>query len=210
MNLIFDFDGTLVDSMPYWAGAHIEALRDAGIPAPDGFINTITPLGNLGASKYTISLGLDVSLDEYLTQLNRRLYREYTTRVPLKESVYDALTALRKAGHRLFVLTASPHVYLDDCLKLHGVYDLFDKVWSIDDFGMVKSDTAIYVAAAERIGAPISECVFFDDNEIAITTAKKAGMYAVAVFDETSADRRDAISAAVDKYIDTFADLPIF
>ena len=73
MNLIFDFDGTLVDSMPYWAGAHIEALREAGIAVPEGFVNTITPLGNLGASKHTISLGLDVSLDEYLTELNRRL-----------------------------------------------------------------------------------------------------------------------------------------
>ena len=107
------------------------------------------------------------------------------------------------------MLTASPHVYLDDCLKINGIYDLFEKIWSIDDFGMVKSDTAIYVAAAERIGAPVSECVFFDDNEIAITTAKKAGMYAVAVFDQTSADRRDSISAATDKYIDTFADLLI-
>ena len=209
MNLIFDFDGTLVDSMPYWAGAHIEALREAGIAVPEGFVNTITPLGNLGASKHTISLGLDVSLGGYLTELNRRLYREYTTRVPLKETVYDTLTALRAEGHRLFVLTASPHVYLDDCLKINGIYDLFEKIWSIDDFGMVKSDTAIYVAAAERIGAPVSECVFFDDNEIAITTAKKAGMYAVAVFDQTSADRRDSISAAVDKYIDTFADLLI-
>ena len=210
MNYIFDFDGTLVDSMPYWAGAHISALEEHGIPVPDGFVNTITPLGNLGASKYTVSLGLECSLDEYLTALNTRLYSEYTTRVPLKAHVKDTLQKLRKAGHRLFVLTASPHLYLDDCLCLHGVHDLFDEVWSIDDFGMVKSYTAIYLAAAERIGASVSECVFVDDNEIAITTARAAGMYAVAVFDESSADRRESIAAAVDKYIDTFAELPIF
>jgi HAD superfamily hydrolase (TIGR01509 family) len=210
MNYIFDFDGTLVDSMPYWAGAHIKALEDAGIPIPDGFVNTITPLGNLGASKYTISLGLSASLDEYLSSLNERLYREYTTRVPLKSHVHETLLKLKACGHRLFVLTASPHFYLDDCLKGLGIYDLFDAVYSIDDFGMVKSDTAIYVATANRIGASVSDCVFVDDNEIAVATSKAAGMYAVGVYDESSKDRQNSIAAIADAYAVTFAELPIF
>ena len=62
MKYIFDFDGTLVDSMPTWAGVHINALKNGGIPVPDGFVNTITPLGNYRASQYTVSLGLDISL----------------------------------------------------------------------------------------------------------------------------------------------------
>ena len=46
---LFDFDGTLVDSMGTWAGVHMQALRDGGIPVPDDFVNTITPLGNYRA-----------------------------------------------------------------------------------------------------------------------------------------------------------------
>ena len=210
MNYIFDFDGTLVDSMPYWAGAHIQALEAANSPIPEGFVNTITPLGNLGASKYTISLGLSASLDEYLTALNERLYREYTTRVPLKSHVRETLLKLRECGHKLYVLTASPHFYLDDCLKGLGIYYLFDKVYSIEDFGMVKSDTAIYLAIAKRIGSCVRDCVFVDDNEIAVSTSKAAGMYAVGVYDETSSDRKESITAIADAYAVTFAELPIF
>ena len=87
---------------------------------------------------------------------------------------------------------------------------LFDKVYSIEDFSMVKSDTAIYLATAERIGASVSDCVFVDDNEIAVSTSKAAGMYAVGVYDESSRDRRESITAIADTYAVTFAELPIF
>ena len=57
MHYLFDFDGTLVDSMPTWSGVHVNALKSAGIPVPADFVQTITPLGNYRASQYTISLG---------------------------------------------------------------------------------------------------------------------------------------------------------
>ena len=53
----FDLDGTLLDSMELWAGTHRKALEDAGIPVPENFVETITPLGNQGASEFVISLG---------------------------------------------------------------------------------------------------------------------------------------------------------
>ena len=208
MIYIFDFDGTLVDSMPTWSGVHVNALKSAGIPVPDDFVQTITPLGNYRASQYTISLGLDVSLESYLDFVSKTLYEAYTTRIELRSGVKEKLSELKAAGHSLNVLTASPHHYLDPCLRRHGIYDLFDKVWTIEDFGYTKAQTIIYTEAARRLDASIDRCVFVDDNATAVETANKAGMYTVGIFDETSKDFAPQLKAVSDLYIEDFSQIP--
>ena len=208
MIYIFDFDGTLVDSMPTWSGVHVNALKSAGIPVPDDFVQTITPLGNYRASQYTISLGLDVSLESYLDFVSKTLYEAYTTRIELRSGVKEKLLELKAAGHSLNVLTASPHHYLDPCLRRHGIYDLFDKVWTIEDFGYTKAQTIIYTEAARRLDASIDRCVFVDDNATAVETAKKTGMYTVGIFDETSKDFAPQLKAVSDLYIEDFSQIP--
>ena len=208
MHYLFDFDGTLVDSMPTWSGVHVNALKSAGIPVPADFVQTITPLGNYRASQYTISLGLDVSLEDYLAHVSKTLYEAYTTRIPLRPGVTEKLLELQRAGHSLNVLTASPHHYLDPCLRRHGIFDLFDNVWTIDDFGYTKAQTIIYTEAAQRLGAPVEGCVFVDDNAGAVATAKTAGMYTVGIFDETSRDFAPQLKAACHLYIEDFSQVP--
>ena len=204
---LFDFDGTLVDSMPTWAGAHIKALTDAGIEVPEGFVQTITPLGNYRASEYTIALGLEISLEDYLKRLSEYLYGEYTTRIVLKPNVKEVLNKLKGEGSHVHVLTASPHLYVDPCLKRLGVYELFEQVWTVDDFGMTKAETAIYTEAARRLGAEIGECVMVDDNFTAIETAQKAGMQTLAVYDASSAVSEPALSRLADRYIHNFKEV---
>ena len=61
---LFDFDGTLVDSMPYWAGAMLDVLDTYGIKYSDDIIRIITPLGSLGTAEYFQKLGLDLTIEE--------------------------------------------------------------------------------------------------------------------------------------------------
>ncbi|MBR6793188.1 MAG: HAD family phosphatase [Clostridia bacterium] len=204
---LFDFDGTLVDSMPTWAGMHIRALEDAGITVPENFVETITPLGNYRASEYTVSLGLDISLEDYLERLSKALYHEYTTHIVLKPHVKEILTKLKSEGIAVHVLTASPHLYVDPCLQRLGVYDLFEKVWTIDDFGMTKAQTEIYQEAANRLEAAIENCTMVDDNYTAIATAQKAGMQTLAVYDASSAASEEALSKLADRYIYDFKEV---
>lgn len=208
MVYLFDFDGTLVDSMPTWSGIHVNALRNAGIEVPDNFVQTITPLGNFRASQYTLSFGLNISLEDYLSHVSKALYEAYTTRIALRDNVKGKLLELKAAGHSLNVLTASPHDYLDPCLARHGIYDLFDNVWTIDDFGCTKAQTVIYTAAAQRLGVPVSECVFVDDNTTAVDTARQAGMRTIGIYDETSRDFAPQLKTASDLYIEDFSQIP--
>jgi len=204
---LFDFDGTLVDSMPHWARAMVGVLDDHGIPHGDDIVKIITPLGTKGTIEYFISLGLELPLEEIKAEIFARLVPLYRDVIVDKPHVAACLRAMRREGMHLHILTASPHEYLDPCLKRIGLYDLFDNVWSSDDFGTGKTDPAIYAAAAERIGAAVSEVVFLDDNIHADRTAMLAGMRVIGVYDDTSADSEEEMRASLDGYVKDFSEL---
>lgn len=204
---LFDFDGVLVDSMEFWAGLHKQTLQDAGIPVPEDFVQTITPLGNYYAAKHTLSLGVDIPLEAYLEQIYKKLYHGYTTHIALKDHVRETLLRLKQAGISVNVLTASPHYYVDPCLQRGGIFDLFDNVWTIDDFGLTKNQPEIYRQAAARLGAEVTRCTMFDDNFTAISTAKEAGLKTVAVYDSTSKAAEAAMRATADRYVYDFSEI---
>ena len=205
---LFDFDGTLVDSMPTYSALMLRILDEHGVEYGDDIIKIITPLGYNGTATYfTEKLGMDKSHD-YLTSLMLKYAVDaYTNVVPAKEHVIESLRELKARGASLNVLTASPHEALDPCLKRLGIFDMFDNVWSCNDFATTKADPAIYEMAAERIGVDVSEVIFLDDNLNADKTAKQAGMVVYGVYDESSAEYVDEMKAATDKYIYDFREL---
>ncbi len=202
MTYLFDFDGTLVDSMPTYAAIMSKMLDDYNIEYGEDLIKIITPLGyRLTARYYREKLGHPLPEDEIVSKLQADAVHAYTHLVQAKEGVIEALKALHARGDHLNVLTASPHSMLDPCLKRLGVWDLFDNVWSCEDFGMGKSDPAIYRAAAEQMGVSVSEVVFVDDNYNADKTAKEAGCTVYGIFDESSRAYEAEICSVVDRYL---------
>lgn len=204
---LFDFDGTLVNSMPIWSAVMKKILDDTNTPYGDDIIKIITPLGAVGTAKYFMELGSPLSLEEILNKMSENLVREYTENVPAKEGVIETLKAMKERGDSINVLTASPHITLDPCLKRLGIFDLFDFVWSCDDFGTGKADPNIYRLAAEKLGKRVEEVIFIDDNLGADKTAKSAGMTVYGIYDESSAEYEEEMKAATDKYIYNFKEL---
>ena len=105
------------------------------------------------------------------------------------------------------ILTASPHITLDACLKRLGLWELFDNVWSCDDFHTTKADPQIYVMAAEKMNRAVEDVLFLDDNLNADLTAKSAGMLVCGVYDESSKDYVKQMKVATDFYIYDFKEL---
>lgn len=206
-NYIFDFDGTLVDSMPTFAAVMLKILDENGIAYGEDIIKIITPLGYGGTAEYFIGMGIKSTVPELTDKMNEYARYEYENRIPAKETVIETLMELLRQGARLNVLTASPHIALDPCLKRLGIYDLFENVWSCDDFKTTKADPEIYKMAAEKIGVPVSEVLFLDDNYNADKTAKAAGMKVCGVYDASSEENADEIKAICDHYIKDMSEL---
>jgi len=207
MNYLFDFDGTLVDSMPIYAAMMLGILEENGIPHEKDIIKVTTPLGYPGTAKLFHDMGLDRPVEEIIAVMNERAVKAYTYDVPAKEHVIAALRRLKARGDGLHILTASPHAMLDPCLKRLGIWDLFINVWSCDDFAATKADPDIYRMAAEKIGRPADEIWFLDDNLGADRTAKEAGMRVCGVYDDSSKEYADEIRSAADAYIEDFSQI---
>lgn len=207
LNYLFDFDGVLVDSMPVWAGTYVKMLQSNGIPVPEGFVRKITPLGNSGAADCLIEAGLPMSKEDITAFAMSRYDYEYSHNVTLKPNVEKTLRKLVANGNSVHVLTGSSHRYVDPCLKRHGIFDLFENIWSVDDFPYTKAQPEIYFEAAKRLSASVSDCVFFDDNFVAISTAAKTGMRTVAVYDGSSADFWERMKETADRCITDFSEI---
>ena len=204
---LFDFDGTLVDSMPTYVAVMLRILDEEGIAYGDDIIKTITPLGYLGTAKHYKALGVALPEEEIVAKMNAYAYEEYAHRIEAKPNVSDVLKTLKANGADLNVLTASPHRVLDPCLRRLGLYDLFTNVWSCEDFGTTKSDPQIYHMAASRLGVPVGEVLFLDDNYNADRTAKEAGMQVCGVYDASSEEYTKQIQSISDRYIYDFSEL---
>ena len=204
---LFDFDGTLVDSMPTFVGVMLRILDENGIKYESDIVKIITPLGYNDTAKYYQTLGVNRSHKEIVDTMTAYAVKEYTYNVQAKANVIETLKKLKAQGDDLSILTASPHTMLDPCLKRLGIYDLFTNVWSCEDFGTSKADPNIYRMAAERIGAPVSEILFLDDNYNADKTAKETGMMVCGVYDDSSSEYEEEIRGVADYYIRDFSEL---
>lgn len=204
---LFDFDGTLVDSMPVYSAMMLGILEENNVAHEKDIIKITTPLGYAKTAQLFASMGLARPAEEILAIMNERAVKAYTYDVEAKAYVIDALYRMKARGDELNVLTASPHAMLDPCLKRLGIYDLFTHVWSCDDFSTTKADPAIYRMAAERIGKGIEEIWFLDDNLGADTTAKAAGMRVCGVYDDSSAEYTQEMKRVCDAYIEDFSQI---
>jgi len=206
---LFDFDGTLVDSMPTFESVMLRILNENNVKYEKDIIKTLTPLGAMGIAKYFIeNLGMKRTEEEILKFIGEYMYYEYKNTIPAKDGVIEAVKKLKENGASLNVLTASPHLTLDACIKRLGIADLFDNIWSCDDFKTTKTNPDIYIKAAEKIGYSPDEILFVDDNCNADKTAKSAGMPVCGIYDDSSKEYEDEMKEICDYYVYKFSELP--
>ena len=135
---VFDLDGTLIDSMERFEAGMLHVLLEEKISFPKDFINVLTPLGYTKSAELFVEMGVQDSVNGIVSRIEKFLVNEYANHIRLKPGVYDYVNKLKRDGAKLYVLTASPHIVTDICLKNNGIYDLFEQVWSVEDFGLSK------------------------------------------------------------------------
>ena len=205
--IVLDLDGTIIDSMTEWFKNIDTLLAGNGVDYPKDTINVITPMGDEEVAKHFISLGLKMTVREAMDEMERLSKVSYGEKILLKPYVKEFLFKCKEEGISINLLTASPHSMLEPCLKRNGVIHLFDNLWSCSDFSLAKSDVKIYEEVAKLLCTEPSKITFFDDNNVAIKTAKKAGFKTVGVYDTFSESFWDEIKETADSYIYSFEEV---
>ena len=206
---IFDLDGTLVDSMTNgWIKMLKEFLESRNVSFSPEIIKRVITLGLYGvAEDFKARYGFTETVEEIVTQFRNSLRVKYETVIPQKPNVRETLVALKERGKSLNVLTASPHEFLDPAVKRLHLLELFDNVWSIEDYPITKADPLIYKMAAERLGLREEDCVMVDDSIGAIKTAKTVGFKTVGIYEKVADIYWEEVKATADKTIVDFTEL---
>ena len=204
---LFDFDGTLVDSMPTYVSSVLRILDEEKISYGKDIVKILTPLGLRGCAEYFKNMGVSGEIEAIMERVMSYVNEAYWTSIPAKKHVITTLKTMKERGDSLHVLTASPHSTLDVCLKRLRMYDLFENVWSCDDFNTTKANPEIYVQVAKRLGKSVGEIIFLDDNYNAVKTAKQAGMQVYGVYDDSSKEYVEEMKGISQRYIEDFSQL---
>lgn len=205
---IFDLDGTVLNSMGLWKKVDELFFTSRNMPIPEGYIQAISPLGTVGAAHYTKeTYGIKESIEEIIEEWQTTAKREYAENVTLKPHAKDYILSLKEQGLSLAVATASDPEMFGDCLKKYGIDTAFDFFITVNEAGKGKGFPDIYLKAAERMGIKPSECMVFEDILTAITSAKSAGFYCVAMYDESSEKDKEKIKEISDRLIFDFEEM---
>ena len=206
--LIFDLDGTLIDSNGVWVEVDKTFLERRGAPYTreyyEGVAHTILSNCAIFTKEY---LHLEESCEEIIAEWMELAADKYGTQVPLKPHVREYLDKCRDAGHPMAVFTACVPEHCRAAMARHGLEPYFERVIYAQELGVDKKSPAIFRKVAESLGVRPRECVLFDDSLSACKAAKAAGMTVVGVhdgwFSDTSVDMREVC----DQYIRDFGEL---
>lgn len=206
---IFDFDGTLVDSMWVWTAIDREYFRKYSLSAPDSFHEGMEGMSYSEVAQYFVDLfpSLPLTREEIMEEWTRMAYEKYITEVPPKEGLKEFLTALRSQGKKLGIATSNTRELVEDTLKALGIAELFDTVRSACEVQKGKPAPDVYLLAASDLNAEPSRCLAFEDVPMGILAGKNAGMKVCAVEDDFSKKQAESKRELADYYIQDYRDI---
>ena len=185
--VLFDLDGTLVDSMWMWHDIDIEYLGRFGIEVPDGLQADIEGMSFSETALYFKErFQIPDSLETIKQDWNRMAWDKYTYQVPLKEGVRDFIRQCRSHDILLGIATSNSRELVENIISVHGFTQDFSCIVTGCDVNKGKPAPDVYLAAAKALGVSASDCLVFEDIVAGIQAGKSAGMEVCAVEDPYS------------------------
>lgn len=205
--VIFDFDGTLFNSMNFWDNFFVIYLNQKGKTVSNEEKKIIESFPSLIKAceymkeKFNIS-ETPAAIEKEILFL---IETNYKYNIPLKPYVHAFLNKLKKKNIKMCIATATDKCFIEYALKRHNVYDMFEFIITSSEVGTRKKDSAkIYEEALLKLGTTKEDTVVFEDFYPAILTAKNAGFNVVGVYDELFENDKKQIEEIADKYIKNY------
>lgn len=201
---IFDFDGTLFDSMGIWDQVGEIYLSSLGKKPRPSLREDVRPLSLYQSACYVKrEYDLSLSVEEIMAGINQVVENYYVTQVLPKARVAEFLDQIKLAGISMCIATASDKSQVRAALKRCKMDSYFQAIFSCTEVGHGKDEPMIFREAMEYFGADRTSTLVFEDAIHAILTAKEDGFTVVGVFDESEKGQKE-VRELVDCYLEDF------
>lgn len=187
--IIFDLDGTLVDSMGYWRSVSRDFMKTKGIDIEDAVQHKMTTM-NLDASlKYMKDYyKLEESFEELFRDFSRTVEDFYRNKVEAKEGSLEILKYFKDKGMKVVIGTSTADHFANIVIEKYGIDKFIDGLYTADSVGHLKGEEEFYLSIADDLGEDPEEIFLVDDSYLALRIAKRAGLIGIGIYDENSKD----------------------
>ena len=208
--IIFDFDGTLFDSMFIWDTAGEVYLRSIGKEPEADLQKVLKPMSLLQCAQYIREkYDISLSVEDIINGVNRTVEGFYFHTVRPKPGVIDFLKELRLRNIKMCIATATDRYQVEAALQRCEMRHFFSEIFTCTEVGSGKDRPDIFRKAMEHLQTDRSTTAVVEDAYHAVCTAKQDGFYVVGVYDSHESRKTDLLQLT-DIYLSDYFDLTSF
>ncbi|MFO7659462.1 MAG: HAD family phosphatase [Candidatus Cloacimonadaceae bacterium] len=200
--VIFDLDGTLIDSMSIWRQVDKEFLGKRGIVVPTDLFAHL-PHGNSyiqTAQYFKDRFGLTDSVEDVMNEWTQTVCQHYENDITLKADVDAVIHWLSEKQIKIGMGTSNSYDLAVAALKQHNLLSYFQTIITGCMELKGKPYPDIYLKAAEVLDVWPEQCIVIEDTLSGVQAAKNASMHAIAIYDDDADEYRQEIISASDYY----------
>lgn len=206
--IIFDLDGTLVDSMWIWKDIDIEFLSERGLELPQNLQKDIEGMSFTETAYHFKNIfDLKESPEELKQIWNDMAFEKYRLEVPKKKGIDKFINMVSEKGIKLGIATSNSRELAQTVLRANNMEQMFDYILTACEVNKGKPAPDIYYSVARHLGTDPNKCLVFEDVVMGIMAGKNAGMEVCAVYDEFSKNDDEEKRKLADYYINTYEDI---
>ena len=206
---IFDFDGTLFDSMHIWKGIRYKFFDLIGLkltPEDEEAFRGLYLRESLILAKERFNL--EESYEELFNRFFEYIKSRYLVEAEPKNDIIEFLEKLKSKGVKMGIATATGESALEAVLEKYGMLHYFSEIYSTYTVGAAKTEPKVYDIVLEKLGTDKETTWIFEDALYAATTAKKYGYNVVGIFDKSEENTKQ-LEQLADYYIHNYSELDI-
>lgn len=201
-NIIFDMDGTLLDSMAMWENLGGTYLSTKGIVPPEGIKEVIEAKTLDEAAEYFINeLHINGTVTSVVNEILSIIRDKYTYELNMKPNMKDLILSEHSHGSRMCILTTTARDLAIAAMKRIGILDCFENIFTPENMKLSKRTPEIYIKTCEIMGFEPAETIVYEDALYAAKSAKGAGCYLIAVYDDMNKSDWNKIKELADETI---------
>lgn len=206
--VIFDLDGTLINSMWLWKDIDIAYLKQFNIELPENLQNEIEGRSfTETAAFFKEKFNLKDDIETIKATWNKMAEVDYKERVTLKEGVLEFIHYLKTHQYKTGIATSNSRELLSIIVNKFDFTTYFDSIRTSCEVERGKPHPDIYLQVAMDLGVKPEECLVFEDVPKGILAGKSADMRVCAIYDDFSRNQIDYIKTISDYYIESFSDI---
>ena len=206
--LLFDLDGTLIDSNGVWVQVDDTFLARRGLRPTPEYNDTVGHSIFPAAARFTRDYyHLEDTPEAIMAEWMDLARDAYAHHVPLKPGVRPFLARCQAAGEEMALATACVPELCFSVLERHGLRETFAPILFAQELGVEKRDPRYFQAVLDRVSARPEDCTLFEDSPGACRTAQEAGIRVVGVYDAFYEARQEEVRTLSHRYIHCFTEL---